>query len=121
MYKRQVKDTIDAVTHSGSLVAQAGRTVIATMNPLALPHHLESALDLVRHPTKLIDVLTGFTSDDNETSNSWREVGRLLLHEKADAGAVSYTHLDVYKRQEEAGVMIEPRHQGWPPHQANGT
>ena len=94
--EHSVKDTIDAVTHSGSLVAQAGRTVIATMNPLALPHHLESALDLVRHPTKLIDVLTGFTSDDNETSNSWREVGRLLLHEKADAGAWS-GHPDVDK------------------------
>ena len=94
--EHSVKDTIDAVQHSGELVAQAGRTVMATMNPLALPHHLDSALDLVRHPTKLIDVLTGFTSDDNETSNSWREVGRLLLHEKADAGAWS-GHPDIDK------------------------
>ena len=94
--EHSVKDTIDAVQHSGELVAQACRTVMATMNPLALPHHVDSALDLVRHPTKLIDVLTGFTSDDNETSNSWREVGRLLLHEKADAGAWS-GHPDIDK------------------------
>ena len=62
VYKRQVrhlaehsvKDAMDAFEHSGEVMAQASRTMIATMNPLELPHHLESALDLVRHPTCLL-------------------------------------------------------------------
>ncbi len=94
--EHSVKDAMDAFEHSGEVMAQASRTMIATMNPLELPHHLESALDLVRHPTKLIDALTSFTSSDNETSNSWREIGRLLLHGKAETDAWS-GHPDVDK------------------------
>lgn len=84
--EHSVKDTIDFVSHAGDAVGKAGK-VIATLNPLDLPHHLESVVDLAKHPLKVIDALTSFSSDDNETSNSWREVSRLLLHEKADAGA----------------------------------
>jgi len=61
----------------------------ATTNPLNLNHHLEVAVDYARHPVKLLDALTSVASDDNETSNSWREIGRLLLSERAEAGAWS--------------------------------
>ncbi len=94
--EHSVKDALDAVAHSGDLVAKAGRAMLETLSPADLHHRLESAADLVRHPTKLLDALTEFTSDDNETSNSWREIGRLLLHEKADAGAWS-GHPDIEK------------------------
>ncbi len=81
------KDTLDYATHAGEAVAKAGRSVVATLNPLDLPHHLEELADLARHPVRLIDALTSVASEDNEVSNSWREVGRLLLHERADVGA----------------------------------
>lgn len=87
--EHSVKDTIDYVQHAGEAALEAGKSVIATMNPLDLPHHFEAALDLVRHPVRLIDALTGFASDDNEWSNSWREISRMVLSEKADAGAWS--------------------------------
>jgi len=95
--EHSIKDSIDALAHSGDLVVQAGRAVVATMNPLELPHHLETATEYLRHPTRIIDALTEFTSDDNEMSNSWREVGRLLLHEKADSGGAWSGHPDVDK------------------------
>lgn len=84
-----IRDTIDYVAHAGEAAARASRSAVATMNPLQLPHHLESALDYVRHPVKLMDAVTSFASDDNEWSNTWREVGRMLLSERADAGAWS--------------------------------
>jgi diacylglycerol O-acyltransferase len=87
--EHSIKDTIDYVQHAGEAALGAGRTVMATLNPLELPHHVEAALDLVRHPVRLIDALTSFASDDNEWSNSWREISRMVLSEKADAGAWS--------------------------------
>ncbi|PID97064.1 MAG: hypothetical protein CSA84_01515 [Actinomycetales bacterium] len=92
-----IKDSIDYFQHAGDAVAKVGRQVWATANPLELPHHFETALDLARHPVRLIDALTSVTEDDNEISNSWREIGRLLLHEKADAGAWS-GHPGIEKR-----------------------
>ena len=84
-----VKDTVDYVTHAGEVVGKAGRSAVATLNPLDLPHNLEVVADLARHPIKLVDALTSVAGEENETSNSLREVTRLLLHEQADTGAWS--------------------------------
>jgi diacylglycerol O-acyltransferase len=87
--EHSVTDTIDYVGHVGRAVASAARTVITTTNPLGLSHHIGEAFDLVRHPDKLVDVLTGVASLDNEYSNSWREIGRMLLSDGHDAEAWS--------------------------------
>ena len=86
---QSVSDTLDYVGSAGQVVVQAGRAVMSTANPLDLSHHVGDALDLVRHPVELIDALTGIASVDNEVSNSWREIGRLLLSDGHDAEAWS--------------------------------
>lgn len=80
-----VSDTIDYVGHAGRQVASAGRTLMSTTNPLGLSHHIGDAFDLVRHPDRLVDALTGIASVDNASSNSWREIGRMLLSDGHDA------------------------------------
>jgi WS/DGAT/MGAT family acyltransferase len=87
--EHSVSDTLDYVGHAGQAVASAGRTLMSTMNPQGLAHHVGEALDLVRHPVKLIDAITGIASVDNEISNSWREIGRMLLSDGHDAEAWS--------------------------------
>jgi len=87
--EHSVKDTIDYVGHAGQAVASATRTLMSTTNPLGLTHHVGEAFNLVRHPDKLIDALTGIASVDNENSNSWREIGRMLLSDGHDAEAWS--------------------------------
>jgi diacylglycerol O-acyltransferase len=77
--EHSVSDTLDFVGHAGQEVAAAARTLISTTNPLGLPHQIGEALDLVRHPDRLIDALTGIASVDNTVSNSWREISRMLL------------------------------------------
>ena len=87
--EHSVTDTLDYVGHAGQAAASAGRTLMSTTNPLGLAHHVGDALDLVRHPVKLVDALTGIASVDNELSNSWREIGRMLLSDGHDAEAWS--------------------------------
>jgi diacylglycerol O-acyltransferase len=95
--EHSVTDAIDYVQHAGQAVtahagdalSAAGRLLRATTNPLALRDQVASAVDLARHPVRLIDALTSVSSVDNEFSNSWREIGRLLLAEHADTGAWS--------------------------------
>ena len=87
--ERSVSDTIDSIGHAGRAVVSAGRTLMSTTNPLGLAHHIGDALDVARHPVKLIDALTGISSIDNQISNSWREVGRMLLSDGHDAEAWS--------------------------------
>jgi diacylglycerol O-acyltransferase / wax synthase len=87
--EQTVSDTIDYVGHAGQQVASAGRTLMSTTNPLGLSHHLGDAFDLVRHPDRLVDALTGIASVDNASSNSWREIGRMLLSDGHDAEAWS--------------------------------
>ena len=84
-----VSDTLDYVGHAGQEVASAGRTLVSTTNPLDLSHHVGEAFDLVRHPDKLVDALTGIASIDNTISNSWREISRMLLSDGHDAEAWS--------------------------------
>jgi diacylglycerol O-acyltransferase len=84
-----VSDTLDYVGHAGQEVAAAGRSLMSTTNPLGLSHHAGAALDRVRHPDQLIDALTGIASTDNTISNSWREIGRMLLSDGHDAEAWS--------------------------------
>jgi diacylglycerol O-acyltransferase len=84
-----VTDTVDYATRAGQAVASAGRTLMATTDPLGLRHaareRVGDAVDLVRHPDRLVDALTGIASIDNELSNSWREIGRMLLSDGHDA------------------------------------
>lgn len=95
--EHSVTDAIDYVQHAGEAVSShagdaisaAGRLLRATTNPLALKETLTTAVDTARHPVRLLDALTSVSSVDNEFSNSWREIGRLLLAEQADAGAWS--------------------------------
>lgn len=84
-----ISDTLDYVGHAGQAVASAGRTLVSTTSPLDLGHQLGEALDLVRHPAELVDALTGIASVDNELSNSWRELGRMVLSDGHDAEAWS--------------------------------
>ena len=81
-----VADTFD---FAGTAMAAAGRTLMSTTNPLGLAHHVGDALELARHPVRLIDAVTGVASVDNELANSWREIGRLLLSDGHDAEAWS--------------------------------
>lgn len=85
--EHSVKDTVDYVQRAGAAALEASRSLRATMNPLDLQHHFETALDLVQHPVKLIDAVTSFASDDNAWSNSWREITRMVFSERADSGA----------------------------------
>ncbi len=89
MAKHTVRDTVDYVRNAGSAAAGLPKALVTTMNPLQLPHHLETGFDLIRHPLKVSDALTSFASDNNELSNSMREVSRLLLHERAEIEAWS--------------------------------
>jgi len=87
--EQSVTDTLDYVGHAGQAAASAGRTLMSTTNPLGLTHHIGDALELVRHPVKLIDAVTGIASFDNELSNSWREISRMLLSDGHEAEAWS--------------------------------
>jgi diacylglycerol O-acyltransferase / wax synthase len=87
--EQTVTDTLDYAGHAGKEVASAGRTLMSTTNPLGLSDRLGDAFDLVRHPHKLVDALTGIASVDNTVSNSWREIGRMLLSDGHDAEAWS--------------------------------
>lgn len=82
-------DTVDYVVHAGQAVASAARSLMSTTNPLGLSHHVGEAVELVRHPDRLVDALTGIASVDNEYANSWREIGRMLLSDGHDAEAWS--------------------------------
>ncbi len=83
--EHSVTDTIDYVGHAGQAMVSAARSMITTTNPLGLSHHVGDAFDLLRHPDKLVDAVTGIASLDNEWSNSWREIGRMLLSDGHDA------------------------------------
>jgi WS/DGAT/MGAT family acyltransferase len=85
--EQSLKDAVDVVAHAPHAAVQAGRALTGTLNPLRLPHQLETAVGFVRNPVKLTDALTSFTDDDNELSNSWREISRMLLTAPAEAGA----------------------------------
>ncbi len=84
-----VKDGLDVLAHSREVARDLTHGVIAALDPTALPRHVETAFEFVKHPVKLLDALTSYSSEDNEVTNSWREIGRLLLSEKADAEAWS--------------------------------
>jgi diacylglycerol O-acyltransferase len=87
--RRSVTDTIDYVANAGQEVASAAWTVVSTTNPLEAVQHVGDAVDLVRHPAQLVDALEGIGSVDNELSNSWGEIGRMLLSDGHDAEAWS--------------------------------
>lgn len=89
LVEHSMSDAVDYVGHAGQEVASAGRSLMSTTNPLGLSHHVGEALNLVRHPDKLVDALTGIASIDNAFSNSWRELGRMLLSDGHDAEAWS--------------------------------
>lgn len=87
--EQSVTDTLDYVGHAGEVVANAGRTLVTTTNPMGLAHHVGEALNLVRHPVRLVDALTGIASLDNELTNSARELTRMLLSDGHGAQAWS--------------------------------
>ncbi len=87
--EHSVTDTLDYVGHAGQAVASAARTLMSTTDPFGFSQRVGDALDLARHPDRLVDALTGIASLDNEASNSWREIGRMLLSDGHDAGAWS--------------------------------
>ena len=81
-----VRDGVDFARQAASTALHAGVSV-ATTNPLDLPHLVEEAVDLARHPVRLIDAMTDHAALDNESSNSWREVSRMLLADESQTGA----------------------------------
>lgn len=84
-----VGDTVDFAAGVSQSVARAGMTLVTTTNPLRLVGHISDALGLVRHPVRLIDAVTAGASPDNEISNSWREIARMLLSDGSRAGVWS--------------------------------
>ena len=92
-----VTDTVDYVQRAGKSVGkgllQAGRSLVATTNPLTVAQQVGGAVGgavgLARHPVRLLDAVTSFGSVDNEWSNSWRELGRMVLSDGSEAGAWS--------------------------------
>ena len=86
--QQSVSDALDYAGHAGQAAASAGRTLMST-NPLGMTRHVGDVFELVRHPDKLIDALTGIASVDNTFSNSWREIGRMLLSDGHRAEAWS--------------------------------
>ena len=84
-----VGDTVDFAAGVSQAVGRAGKTLVTTTNPLRLFGHVGDALALVRHPVRLIDAVTGVASPDNDLSNSWREIGRMLLSDGSRAEAWS--------------------------------
>jgi diacylglycerol O-acyltransferase / wax synthase len=87
--EQSVTDTIDYVGHAGHAVVNAGRSLMTTTNPMGLANHVGEALNLARHPVRLVDALTGIASIDNELTNSARELTRMLFSDGHGAGAWS--------------------------------
>lgn len=87
--EESVSDTLEFVGVTAQSAVGAGRRLIATTNPLGLAHHVSEALDLVRSPVRLVDAVTGLAPLDNEVSNSWRELTRMLLSDGHKAVAWS--------------------------------
>lgn len=87
--EKSVADTLDYVGHAGEVVVDAGRTLVSTTDPLGLVDHVGDALDLARHPVRLVDALTGIASLDNQLTNSARELVRMLLSDGHSAQAWS--------------------------------
>lgn len=77
--EESVSDTLEFVGVTAQGALGAGRRLLATANPLGLAHHVSEAIDLVRSPVRLVDAVTGLAPLDNEVSNSWRELTRMLL------------------------------------------
>ena len=86
-----VSDTIDYAENAAGAMMRAGRTLMATTNPMGLAHHVGETLELARHPIRLVDAVTGIASLDNELSNSWREIARMLFSDGHEAEAWSGT------------------------------
>lgn len=84
--KHTVRDATEIVTHAVETAGALSRSFVTSLNPLKLPHKLETGLNLLRHPVQLTDALTDFASDKNELSNSVREISRMLLLERAETG-----------------------------------
>lgn len=87
--EESVSDTLEIVGLTAQSAVGAGRRLIATTNPLGLAHHVSEAFDLVRSPVRLVDAVTGLAPLDNEVSNSWRELTRMLLSDGHEAVAWS--------------------------------
>lgn len=86
--KHTVRDASEIVTHAVETAGALSKSLVTSLNPLRLPHKLETGLNLLRHPVQLTDALTDFASHDNELSNSVREVSRMLLLERAETGVL---------------------------------
>lgn len=82
-----VSDTVEFAGRIGQVMVGAGRSLVTTTNPLGLVGHVGDALELVRHPVKLVDAVTGLASTDNEVTNTWRELSRMLLSDGHETGA----------------------------------
>ncbi len=87
--EQSLKDAVDVVAHVPEAAYHAGRALAATLNPLRLPHQLETAIGFARDPVRLTDALTSFADTDNELTNSVREISRMLLSAPAEPGAWS--------------------------------
>lgn len=87
--EESVSDTLEFVGVTAQGAMGAGRKLIATANPMGLAHHVGEAIDLVRSPVRLVDAVTGLAPLDNEVSNSWRELTRMLLSDGHKAVAWS--------------------------------
>jgi len=112
--EHSIKDSIDALAHSGDLVVQAGRAVVATMNPLELPHHLETATEYLRHPTRIIDALTEYLPPFTASASVGLPFTGFTRSSLADAGStvvspVKMCETSASKRQCSPAWKLPPR------------
>jgi diacylglycerol O-acyltransferase / wax synthase len=87
--EQSVTDAVDYAHNATGVLVGAGRELITTTNPLGLANHVSAGVDLVRSPVRLLDAVTSIGSLDNQLSNTWRELGRMLLSDGSEAGAWS--------------------------------
>lgn len=83
-----VVDTVDYVQSAGRALAKgAGQLLMATMNPLDLVAQVGDVIEVAKDPVRLVDALTSVSSLDNQITNSWREIARMLLSDEHESGA----------------------------------
>lgn len=87
--EQSVTDVVDYAQNATGALFGAGRELITTTNPLGLADQVTAGVDLVRSPVRLLDAITSVGSLDNQLSNTWRELGRMLLSDGSEAGAWS--------------------------------
>ena len=68
-------------TGTADLVSGMGSTLSGSRGWVTRlrPHDVAQGAALIRHPTRVVDTVTGVASEQNKLANTWRSLGRLTL------------------------------------------